>query len=273
MIHRADSPGDLLDQQTDMFTEATSLEGLVGIITGAGRGIGRAYCQAFAKAGAVLVVAEIDPETGKRTADEIRNAGGEALFVETDVRKKLSVEAMVQRALETYGHIDFLINNAGLARESPATEISEADWRDIIDVNLSGTFFCCQAVGRHMIENGGGSIVNIASISGLVANRGRMHVSYNVAKAGVVNLTKMLACEWAEHGIRVNGIAPGYVASEKIKPVLEDPSFGPEVFRWTPMGRAGRPEEIAPLAMFLVSAASSFMTGTTVVIDGGFTSW
>jgi NAD(P)-dependent dehydrogenase (short-subunit alcohol dehydrogenase family) len=180
---------------------------------------------------------------------------------------------MVEQAIREFGKIDFLVNNAGLASECPAIDVTVEAWKDIIDVNLSGTFYCCQAVGRHMIERRSGSIVNISSISAIVANRGRRHVSYNVAKAGVTNLTKMLACEWSEYGLRVNGIAPGYTATEKIRPFLEDPGFGGEVMPWVPMHRPAEPEEIAPLAIFLVSPASSYMTGTTVVIDGGFVCW
>ena len=250
-----------------------SLAGKVGIVTGAGQGLGRVYCQAFAEAGADLVVAEIVPETGARTADEVRAAGRRSLFVETDVRRKSSVDAMVGRALDEFGQIDFLVNNAGLARNCPAVDVTEDDWRDIMDVNLTGLFFCCQAVGRHMIARRSGTIVNISSISASVANRGRNHVSYNVAKAGVSNLTKMLACEWAEHNLRVNAIAPGYTATETIKPFLDDPSFGGELMPWIPMRRPARPEELAPLAVFLVSPASSYMTGATVVVDGGFTCW
>jgi len=256
-----------------MFTEKFSLAGLVGIVTGGGQGLGRVYCHAFAEAGADVIVAEILEDTGVETAEQVRAAGRNSIFVQTDVRRKESVEQMAEKALKEFGRIDFLVNNAGLARESLAVNVMEDDWRDILDVNLNGMFFCCQAVGRHMLQRKAGSIINISSISALVANRGRQHLSYNVAKAGVSQLTRVLACEWAEHNVRVNGIAPGYTATEKIQPLLDDPDFGGVVIPWIPMRRPAQPEELAPLAIFLASPASSYMTGTTVVVDGGFTCW
>jgi NAD(P)-dependent dehydrogenase (short-subunit alcohol dehydrogenase family) len=180
---------------------------------------------------------------------------------------------MVEMTLKEYGQIDFLVNNAGVARDCSAVDVAEDEWRDIFDVNLNGMFFCCQAVGRHMIQRRKGSIINISSISALIANRGREHISYNVAKAGVSHLTKLLACEWARHNVRVNGIAPGYTTTEKIKPLLDDPAFGGQVIPWIPMQRPAQPDELAPLAIFLASPASSYMTGTIVVVDGGFTCW
>jgi len=256
-----------------MYMNKFSLEGMVGIVTGGGQGLGRVYCHAFAEAGADLVVAEINAATAAETAEQVRQAGRRAIAVETDVRRKASVEAMVERALKEFGKIDFLMNNAGLARLYPAVDVPEDEWRDIFDVNLNGMLFCCQAVGRHMIQRRSGSIVNVSSVSDRVANRGRPHASYNVSKAGVRHLTTVLACEWAEHNIRVNGIAPGYIATEHAKAFLADPKYGGQFIPWIPMQRPGEPEEIGPLAIFLASPASSYMTGTTVVIDGGYTCW
>ncbi len=256
-----------------MFMEQFSLDGMVGVVTGAGRGLGRVYCHAFAEAGADLVVAEINPETGTETAEQIRSTDRRSVFIETDVRQRHSVELMVEETLREFGRIDFLVNNAGLARVCPSVDIPEEDWRDTFDVNLNGMFFCCQAVGRHMIRRRAGSIVNISSIADRIANRGRLHLSYNVSKAGVTQLTSVLACEWAQYNVRINGIAPGFVATEHVKPALEDPNYGGQVIPWIPMQRPAAPEELAPLAIFLVSSASSYMTGSTVVIDGGYTKW
>lgn len=256
-----------------MYMEQFSLAGMVGIVTGGGQGLGRIFCHAFAEAGADVIVAETNSATGEQTAEQIRKMGRESCFIETDVRQKPSVEQMVQRSLKEFGQIDFLMNNAGLARLGPAADLLEEEWRDIFDVNLNGTFFCCQAVGRHMIQRRCGRIINISSVSGRVANRHREHVAYNVSKAGVSHLTTTLACEWAQHNVRVNGIAPGYMATEQAKNALATPGYGDQVIPWVPLGRPGEPEELGPLAIFLASGASAYMTGTTIVVDGGYTCW
>ena len=256
-----------------MYMEKFSLKGQVGIVTGGGQGIGRVYCHAFAEAGADIVVVEINPDTGRETAEQLRAMGQRSIFVETDIRRRQSVESMVEKAISEFGKIDFLMNNAGLARVCPVEDVSEEAWRAIFDVNLNGTFFCCQAVGRHMIRRKTGSIINVSSVSDRIANRNRAHASYNVSKAGVRHLTTVLACEWAKHNVRVNGIAPGYVATVQAKLALADPEYGGQVMPWVPMQRPGEPEELGPLAIFLASSASSYMTGTTVVIDGGYTCW
>lgn len=256
-----------------MYMEKFSLQGQVGVVTGGGQGLGRVYCHAFAEAGADVVIAELNPDTGEQVAKQVRAMGRRALAVTTDVRNKSSVDAMATVALKEFGQIDFLMNNAGLARLYDAADIPEDEWKDIFDVNLNGMLFCCQAVGRHMIERRRGSIVNISSVSGLVANRHRPHISYNVSKAGVKHLTTMLACEWAPHNIRVNGIAPGYIATEHAKDFLADPQYGGQFIPWIPMQRPGQPEELGPLAIFLASDASSYLTGATIVADGGYTCW
>ena len=256
-----------------MVLEKFSLEGQVGIITGGGQGLGKVFCQAFAEAGADVVVAEINPETGPVTVEEVEARGRRGLFVQTDVRSHESIDAMVDSALETFGKIDFLMNNAGVTIWCEAENVSEADWRQVIDVNLNGLFFCSQAVGRHMIERGGGRIINIASMSGLIANFPQAQASYNTSKAAVIHLTKSLAAEWAPHNIRVNAIAPGYMSTPMAQPFFEDPNYGGVWMKAIPMKRPGQPEELGPLAVFLASEASSYVTGTTIVIDGGYTIW
>jgi NAD(P)-dependent dehydrogenase (short-subunit alcohol dehydrogenase family) len=256
-----------------MVLERFSLEGQVGIVTGGGQGLGRVFCHAFAEAGADVVVAEINAETGPTTVDDIRARGRRGLFVETDVRSQESVAAMVDTALEAFGKIDFLMNNAGITIWCEAENVTEADWRQVIDVNLNGLFFCSQAVGRHMINRGGGRIVNVASMSGLIANFPQAQASYNTSKAAVIHLTKSLAAEWAPHNIRVNAIAPGYMSTPMAQPFFDDPEYGGVWMRSIPMKRPGQPAELAPLAVFLASDASSYITGTTIVVDGGYTIW
>src|SRR5579872_271356 len=190
----------------DHFTmehDPLSLNNQVGIVTGAGQGLGKVFSHAFARAGADIVVVDINPETGPVTAREIHALGREALFVHADVRRRASVEEMARLALDRFGKIDFLMNNAGIVKWGEAENVTEEDWRDVLDVNLTGLFFCCQVVGRHMIEQRGGRIINIASMSGLIVNRPQPQTSYNVSKAAVIHLTRSLAVERAQYNIRV----------------------------------------------------------------------
>lgn len=253
-----------------MVLDKFSLAGQVGIVTGGGQGLGWAFCQAFAEAGADIVIAEINPETGPKTAEQIQIIGRQALCVQTDVRDNASVEAMVDQALAKFGRIDFLMNNAGIAAWRPAEETSQEEWLNMMDVNLNGVFYCCQAVGKHMISRGAGRIINIASMSGVIVNTPQPQVAYNTSKAAVIHLTKSLAMEWAPHGIRVNAICPGYMATPMAQPYFEDPKYGGVWMNMTPMHRPGQPEELGPLAVFLASEASSFVTGAAILIDGGY---
>lgn len=256
-----------------MVLDKFSLAGDVGIVTGGGQGLGRVFCHAFADVGADVVIAEVNPETGPATADEIRAKGRRALFVQTDVRERDSVEAMVDQTLAEFGKIDFLMNNAGITKWGDAEEVTEEDWRDVFDVNLNGLFFCCQAVGRYMIERRHGRIINIASMSGLIVNRPQPQASYNASKAAVIHLTKSLAAEWAQYNVRVNAIAPGYMATAMATPFFDDPDYGDVWIDSIPMKRPGEPEELGPMAVFLASEASSYVTGAVMVVDGGYTVW
>ena len=256
-----------------MILDSFSLAGRVGIVTGGGQGLGKTFCRAFAEAGADIVVAEINPETGPETAAEIADMGRRSLFVPTDVSDRSSVQAMVDTALSTFGKIDFLMNNAGIVQHLEAEDVQPEDWRRVLDVNVTGVFFCCQAVGRHMIERRQGSIINISSMSGLIVNVPQAQASYNASKAAVIHLTKSLASEWAPYHIRVNAIAPGYMNTAMARPFFEDPAMGGVWINAIPMKRPGEPEELAPAAIFLASPASSYMTGSTLVVDGGYTIW
>jgi len=256
-----------------MVLDKFSLEGQVGIVTGGGQGLGKTFCHAFADAGADIVVAEINPETGPVTAREIASKGRRSLFIETDVSDQGSVDRMVAQVLAKFGKIDFLMNNAGIVQHLEAENIQAADWRRVLDVNLTGVFFCCQAVGRHMIERRGGRIINIASMSGLIVNFPQSQSSYNASKAAVIHLTKSLASEWAPYNIRVNAMAPGYMNTAMARPFFDDPEYGGVWIKAIPMKRPGEPEELGPVAVFLASEASSYVTGTTIVVDGGYTIW
>lgn len=256
-----------------MILDKFSLKEQVGIVTGGGQGLGKAFSLAFAEAGANVVIAEINVKTGSQTVKEIQALGRRSLFIETDVRKKASVEAMVAKTVAEFGKVDFIMNNAGIVEWKEAEDVSEEDWLKVINVNLNGVFYCCQAVAKQMMKQGGGRIINIASMSGLIVNRPQCQASYNASKAAVIHLTKSLATEWAKHNIRVNSISPGYMEGPLAAPLLKNPNYGPKWMDATPMHRPGKPEELCSVAVLLASEASSYMTGANVVIDGGFTAW
>jgi NAD(P)-dependent dehydrogenase (short-subunit alcohol dehydrogenase family) len=256
-----------------MVLDKFSLQGQVGIVTGGGQGLGKAFCLAFAEAGADVVVAEMNQTTGPITVEDIKKLGRRSLFIQTDVRKKVSVDAMVAKTVAEFGKLDFIMNNAGITKWKEAENVSEEDWMEVMNIDLNGLFYCCQAAAKQMIKQGGGRIINIASMSGLIVNHPQCQASYNTAKAAVMHLTKSLATEWAQYNIRVNAIAPGYMEGPMAGPFFKDPKMGGVWMDGIPMKRPGKPEELGPVAVLLASEASSYMTGTTVVIDGGYTAW
>ena len=215
-----------------------------------------------------MIVADRNRDSGSTVADEL---GG--FFVELDVTDSGAVRSAVDSLVAEHGPIAILVNNAGIVRNTPAESTSDEDWWDVFRVNVDGVFWCCREVGRTMLEAGGGSIINIASMSGLVANRPQPQAAYNASKAAVIMLTKSLAAEWAGRGVRVNAIAPGYVATELTLKGMGNPDWREEWLRSTPMGRVAEPAEIAPAAVYLASDASSYVTGSVLVIDGGYTAW
>jgi len=247
------------------------LKGDKAIVTGGGQGLGREMALALAEAGADVAVVQRRVEVAEQTAEEIRKLGGDSFAMKVDVSKAEDVKNMVAAAKDRFGKIDILINNAGISHHVPALDMTEEDWDSMIDIHLKGTFLCSQMVGREMVKQKKGSIINIASMSGFIVNRPQPQAHYNTAKAGIVMLTKSLAMEWAKFNIRVNAIAPGYMKTPMLKRVSD--KIAEEWLSLSPMGRFGEPYEIKGLALFLASKASTFMTGTTVVIDGGYTCW
>jgi NAD(P)-dependent dehydrogenase (short-subunit alcohol dehydrogenase family) len=245
-----------------------TLDARVALVTGAGQGIGAEIARTLANAGAQVVVADRNATTGAEMATAV---GG--LFVELDVTDSSSVKGAVEAVLGAHGRIDILVNNAGIVRNSPAESTSDEEWRAILSVNNDGVFWCCREVGRVMLEAGRGSIINIASMSGIVVNRPQPQAAYNVSKAAVIMLTKSLAAEWASRGVRVNAVAPGYVATELTLKGMSNPEWRAEWLRSTPMGRVAQPAEIAPAVLYLASDAASYVTGSVMVIDGGYTAW
>jgi len=254
-----------------MRKDLFDLSGKVAFITGAGQGLGRQFARALAGAGADIVVAELKEDTGADAAAEIRQAGRKALAVPTDVTDPSSVQRAVEESLKAFGRIDVLVNSAGITIWGEAEKVSLADWRKVVDVNLHGVFHCCQAVGRVMIRQGGGSIINIASMSGVIVNVPQCQASYNATKAAVIHLSKSLAVEWARYGVRVNAVSPGFMDTPMARPFFEDPNIGGVWRQRIPMGRPGRPEELSGLVVYLASDASGYTTGANFLVDGGYT--
>lgn len=244
----------------DMF----SLTGKIAIVTGAGRGIGKAIALSLADAGADLVIAARTTDQVEATAEEIRKKGRKVIALTADVRFKEQVDYIVSKTVQNFGKIDVLVNNAGGMFAVPTMEMSEGQWNVIISENLTSVFLCSQAVGKIMIDQKSGSIVNIASIVGIVAQP--LNAAYAAAKAGIISLTKTMAIDLAGYNIRVNGIAPGLIITpgtewlyEKLDTITKD----------IPLARGGRPEDIAGGVIYLASDASQYVTGETIVIDGG----
>jgi NAD(P)-dependent dehydrogenase (short-subunit alcohol dehydrogenase family) len=249
------------------------LAGKAAVITGAGSGIGEAMARLFAAEGARVVVADYDPAGGERVAREIAAQGGEAFFVQVDVSNARQVEQLIERAVERLGRLDVLCNNAGIGVAAVCHETSEADWDHTMAIDLKGVFLGCKYGIPHMLRQGGGVICNTSSVAGQVGVLNR--AAYCAAKAGVLGLTKSIAIDYAERGIRCNALLPGTVNSPWIGKIIAQQS-DPEAQRQVmaarqPIGRMGEPDEIARAALYLCSDDSAFVTGTGLVIDGGLT--
>ena len=245
------------------------LDGKVAIVTGGIGGIGLAFAKALANSGAETIIVDIRTSQGKTITKAIRDDGGKASFVQVDVSKKSSVDKMVRKVVGTFKKIDILINCAGVIIRKPATETTEKDWDWTIDINMKGLFMCCQEVGKQMIKQGRGKIINISSLGATFALNDR--AVYCASKAGVSQITRTLALEWGKYGVCVNAIAPGVIRTPLNEAYIKSHPRIKETIQKIPLERLGKPEDLVGTALFLASDASDYLTGQTVYVDGGYT--
>ncbi|MEW6374972.1 MAG: glucose 1-dehydrogenase [Thermodesulfobacteriota bacterium] len=245
------------------------LIGKTAIVTGASRGIGEAISKGFAKAGADLVLVSRNLSALQKVAEEIEGYGRKALPLSADIGNPDEIHRALETAQKVFPKIDILLNNAGISPIlKKAEETTLQEWEEIVRVNLTGTFLFCQAVGRVMMKQGGGKIINMASVGGVVAFP--RQIAYCTTKGGIIQMTKVLAIEWARYNIQVNAIGPAYLETELTKGMRESKIISEDLLRKTPMGRFGKPEEIVGAALYLASEASSYITGQTIFVDGGW---
>jgi NAD(P)-dependent dehydrogenase (short-subunit alcohol dehydrogenase family) len=243
------------------------LDERVALVTGASRGLGRAMALALAEAGADIALVARSADGLKETADAVSARGRRALALPADVTVAAEVDAAVKSALDAFGSVDILVNNSGVAAVKPFVETSPAEWRRILETNLTGAFNCCRAVGPGMIARRRGKVVNVASVLGARGLSG--YAAYSASKGGLLALTRALAVEWARHNIQVNAIAPGWFVTSMNEAAFQDPRTSERLLRNVPARRTGRMEELGPLVVYLASAASDYVTGEVVFIDGG----
>lgn len=243
--------------------------GRKALVTGAGRGIGRVLALALAEAGCDVSILEIDMKNAESVVKDIKKLGRKGIAFRADITKKEQVDKAFAGTVKELGRLDICVNNAGISIQKPAEEMPEEDWDSILDINLKGVFLCCQAAARIMITQQKGSIINIASMSGIAVNVPQRQAAYNASKAGVAMLSRSLAVEWAQYGIRVNSISPGYIKTEMTMSSMT--RLFPMWESLTPMGRLGEPEELRAAMLYLASDGSSYVTGHDLVVDGGYT--
>ena len=257
-----------------MYLDMFKLTDRIALVTGGGQGIGLACAEALAEAGAKVIIADRDAAVAEQGLAALRAKKADAEVVIMDVTDSARVAQVAAELAKRHGKVDILVNSAGIARsETPAEKVADEHWLNVIDVNLNGTFWCCRAFGRHMLDAGSGAIVNIGSMSGFIVNKPQEQSYYNASKAAVHHLTKSLAAEWGARGVRVNAVAPTYIETPLNAFVRNNPPMYDAWIGGTPMARMGKVDEVASVVLFLASDAASLMTGSVVLVDGGYTCW
>ena len=255
---------------TTHYLERFKLDRRTAFVTGGARGIGYATCEALAEAGAKVILTDRDAEEAEKSAELLSQKGLSVHHDVLEVTDSKAVESIAKR----YPQVDILINNAGIARSNiPAEQMTDDEWYSVIDINLNGLYWCCRAFGKSMLKARRGCIVNVGSMSGYIVNKPQEQSQYNASKAAVHQLTKSLAAEWADRGVRVNAVAPTYIETVMNQYVYNDEELMKHWIGGTPQGRMGRPDEVASVILFLASDAASLMTGSIVLADGGYTCW
>jgi NAD(P)-dependent dehydrogenase (short-subunit alcohol dehydrogenase family) len=252
------------------------LDGRVAFVTGGGQGIGRGFAHALGEAGAAVAVVDVVASRAEAVAHELAQKGIQALALIADVTQPEQVQAMVEQVTGHWGSLTIAVNNAGIGQWVDAEQMTMADWQRMIDINLTGVFVCAQAAARVMLASGYGKIINTASMSGSIVNTPQNQAAYNTSKAGVIHLTHSLAAEWAARGVRVNCISPGYTRTQLVDDLVKTPEgqrMVPEWLRLTPLGRMAEVSDLQGAVVYLASAASDFMTGHNLVVDGGYALW
>ncbi|MBN8994891.1 MAG: SDR family oxidoreductase [Rhizobiales bacterium] len=257
-----------------MYMEMFKLGGQTALVTGGGQGIGLGCVEALAEAGARVAIADHNQGVAETGRDAMKKKGYDVDVFKMDVTNTAEVNQVADAFVKKHGRIDVLVNNAGIARSmTPAETVTDEHWLNVLDVNLNGTFWCCRAFGNYMLKAKSGAIVNIGSMSGFIVNKPQEQAFYNASKAGVHHLTKSLAAEWGARGVRVNAVAPTYIDTPLNAFVYDDKKMYDAWIGGTPMGRMGKIEEIASVVLFLAGQGASLMTGSVVVVDGGYTCW
>jgi len=252
------------------------LDGRVALVTGAGQGIGRGYALALGEAGARVAVVDLNLASAEQVAQELSDKKAEAIALKADVTRTPEVEGMVARVLQHFGSLTIGVNNAGIGKWCDSEAMKDEEWRAVLSLNLDAVYYCAREEGRVMLKSGYGKIINTASMSAHIVNTPQNQAAYNASKAGVLHLTRSLAAEWAPQGVRVNSISPGYTRTKLVDDLLATPVGQKMLPRWlalTPMGRMAEVEDLEGALVYLASPASDFVTGSDIVIDGGYCCW